>query len=438
MNPREKRMVIVLGVLLGLLAAWTVKSQYVKKLDSLDAQIVNLKKDRERIDSEKRRLKKGKESWAETGHQTLALEEGQAQTLFRPDVDALVQEVGLSKASVTLKGVTKSGKNGLRSLNCTVTAEGQLDNILQFMFKVHQRPYLVRCRGITVDRLTGKNIPKNTLRLNADLDTLLLPDAKADGLPRVQPVDITSRPAEVPSRTRLAKLDDYQTIVKRKVFEPWTPPVPKPGKVVGHNPAPGGQLAVTNQVFSWAKPAHAQTYEVFMGEANPPPSASQSVTAESFRPPAALTLGKTYYWRVDSINVEGVRTEGDVVQFTVYQPTTPEIKPPPPVAQRPEDENLVLSRIISSERGQQVVLENPSNKTVEDKRVEIGDTLWGGKLVFVHPKGAVSHKEDKLWYHPLTKALREAVPLTEQSQPELLYEVMKLEQQAAGISQKPG
>jgi hypothetical protein len=85
-----------------------------------------------------------------------------------------------------------------------------------------------------------------------------------------------------------------------------------------------------------------------------------------------------------------------------------------------------------------VVLENPANKAEEDKRVEIGDTLHGGTLIFVHPKGAVSTKEEKLYYHPLTKALRECVPLTEDSQPELLYEYMKLEQHAAGISERPG
>jgi hypothetical protein len=438
MNPREKRMVTILGGIMVLLAAWTVKNQYLGKIKSLDVQIANLQKEQIRIAVENSDLRRGKEDWAATGRQTLGIDESRAKTEFRPDIDALVQRVGLSNTGVVLKSTPRWGRNGLRSLDCTVTAEGKLDNVLKFLYEVHQRPYLVRCRSINLSQVTGKNVPANTLRMMVNLDTLLMPEARADGLPRVQPVDLASPPAEVPVRTKLAHFEDYDDIVKRKIFEPWTPPIPPPGKVVGHFPPPGGQLPVTNQQLRWGAAAHAKTYEVYVGEESPPPSVSEGVTAAAFQSPTPLALGKTYYWRVDSINSEGVRTEGDVLQFTVFQPTTPTPPPPPVVQKRPEDENLILARIISSPRGQQAVLEDPLNKAIEDKRVEVGERLHGGILVFVHPKGAVSLKDDQLWYHPQNKPLRESVILTEDSQPELLYEVMKLEQQAVGISQRPG
>jgi hypothetical protein len=110
------------------------------------------------------------------------------------------------------------------------------------------------------------------------------------------------------------------------------------------------------------------------------------------------------------------------------------VAPPPP----PPDANLVLARIISSPRSQQAVLEDPANKNALDQRVEVGSPFYGGTLIYVHPKGAVSEKDNQLRFHPLTKALRECVPLTEATQPQLLFEVMKLEQRAAGISQGPG
>lgn len=440
MNPREKRMVMGLGGLLALLAIYTVQSQYRAKLETLDGQIKTLQQTEDKIVFDQKRVKLGMQEWARAGHETLSLDENKARNDFRPDIDALVQEAGLSNSSVTLKSVEKKGKNGLRSLNCSVSAEGRLESVLQFLFKIHQRPYVVRLRDVMIDRLPAKKgVKQEMLRITAGLDTLLLPEARADGLPKVPSVDLTSRPANPPVRTKFAKFDDYKDIVKRKVFEPFIL-IPTAGKVAGHFPTPGGQLPVTAQQLRWAQPAHAKTYELFLGEENPPPSLSVGLPTVNFQPPAPLTLGKTYYWKVDSFNEEGVRTEGDILQFTVFQPTTPTVDEnrPPPVVQRPEDENLVLARIVSSDRGQQVVLENPSNKQAEDKRVEVGESLHGGTLIFVHPKGAVSHKENQLWYHPITKALKECVILSDQTQPELLYEVMKLEQRAAGISQGPG
>lgn len=443
MNPREKRMVFVLGGMLALLAVYTVQKQYRGKLGELDGQIKKLQQTKQEIEFDQRRLKLGKEQWADAGGESLGLDEGKAKNDFRPDIDALVAEVGLTEATVTLKNVEKKGKNGLRSLNCSVGAEGNLESILKFLFRVHQRPYVVRLRDVAIDRLPPKKGQKPTealLRLTAGLDTLLLPDAHADGLPKVTPVDITSRPAEPPSRTKFAKFDDYQDIIKRKIFEPWTPPIPPPGKVAGHVPGPSQQLAVNAQQLRWNAAPYAKTYEVFLGEENPPPSVRSGHPVTNFQPAPPLVLGKTYYWKIDSINEEGVRTEGDVIQFTVYQPTTPqgpvveEKKPEPP----PADQNLILARIVSSDRGQQVVLEDPVNKQAEDKRIEVGEDLYGGTLVFVHPKGAVSLKGEELRYHPITKALRECVPLSDETQPELNYEVMKLEQRAAGISQRPG
>ncbi len=433
MNRREKTLIGAMGAILVLFAARTVKNQYVAKLDSLDAEIQQKQQDQQKIEADLRRLKLGKQTWAELGRQTLATDENEGATLFRPDIDALAQSAGLKKSSVQIRGTNKIGKNGFRALSCTATAEGQLSNILTFLFKLHQKPYLIRCETVKVDRKTDKNTPPNTLKLTADLTTLLMPDSKDCGLPRVVPVDLTSQPAAVITRSKFAHVDDYLEIVKRKVFETWTPPVPPPGKVAGLVPTPNGQLDIRDPQMRWSQAAYAKSYVVYFGDTNPPPEMTRLENSTSYRSPRPLEEGKKYYWRVDSINSENVRTQGDVVSFTGYKPVTP--PPPPPAKQPPPDANLVLARIVSSPRGQEVVLEDPRNKNAEDKRVEVGDTLYGGTLVLVSTKGAVSEKEGTLYFHELTKTLRECVPLTEETQPALLEEVMKLEHRAAGISQ---
>ncbi len=440
MNSREKLMIGALGAVLLLLAARTVKTQYFARLEALDAEILAKTAEKEKIEQAQDRLRRGKQSWFEAGQRTLGTDESQAATDFRPDIDALVQKCGLNKPVVQLKSTAKVGKNGLRAMNCTVTAEGKLDDILKFLFSLHSKPYVVRCDVLRVGPVTGKDIPKNTLRMTAELNTLLLPaDAKKYDLPRVDPVNLrnlaASQPASQPARSKFARLEDYQDIAKRKIFEAWTPPIPPPGKVVGLNPPNNGQLSIQDPQMRWSPAANAKSYVVFFGEEDPPPEMATLQGQTNYRSPKPLEVGKKYRYRIDSVNSEG-RTEGDVVVFTAYLPTTP----PPPTAPPapPLDANLILARIISSPRSQQAVLEDPGNKTAVDQRVEVGGSFFGGTLIYVHPKGAVSEKDNQLRFHPLTKALRECVPLTEDSQPLLLFEVMKLEKRAAGISPGPG
>ncbi|UCD29249.1 MAG: hypothetical protein JSV03_01860 [Planctomycetota bacterium] len=109
-------------------------------------------------------------------------------------------------------------------------------------------------------------------------------------------------------------------------------------------------------------------------------------------------------------------------------------KPPPP----PPDSELALRRILSSPRGQQVVLEDERNKNAEDKRVEVGETLYGGTLVFVHPTGAVSDKQGQWRFHPMGLKLKECKPLTKEDYPAVFHELSKLQQRSGGITKGPG
>ena len=111
--------------------------------------------------------------------------------------------------------------------------------------------------------------------------------------------------------------------------------------------------------------------------------------------------------------------------------------PPPP----PADANKVLARVISSPRGQQAVLQDPgagTNANAQDTRVEVGEKLYGGTLVFVHPRGVVSERDGALRFHPIGSALQANQPLTEKDQPDVYYELKKLQARSEGIRVSPG
>ena len=80
------------------------------------------------------------------------------------------------------------------------------------------------------------------------------------------------------------------------------------------------------------------------------------------------------------------------------------------------------------------MLEDPRNKNAPDKRVEVGDSLYGGLLIFVHSTGAVSEKEGNRLFHPIGQPLKQGQALTATEQPVVYYALAKLQERLAGIS----
>jgi hypothetical protein len=211
---------------------------------------------------------------------------------------------------------------------------------------------------------------------------------------------------------------------------PIPPKPPEPvTKATNPNPAPGS-TASTDLAMSWTPGIGATAHKIYLGTTQPPSELLATAAVNNFQK-QGLMGATTYFWRVDEI-IGDKEITGDVWNFTTATPP-----PPPP----PADSALILARILSSPRGQQVVLADPAqqqNPAAADKRVFVGESLYGGTLVYIHQKGAVSELNGALRFHALGEALQQAQPLTQEVQPEVFHEVKKLEAHAAGISQRPG
>ena len=109
------------------------------------------------------------------------------------------------------------------------------------------------------------------------------------------------------------------------------------------------------------------------------------------------------------------------------------VQPPPPP---PADAAKVLGRVLSSPRGQLAVLEDKARRG-EDEYKEIGDAMYGGTLIYIDPRGAVTERDGQWRFHEVGEPLQNGKPLTEQDQPLVYHELLKLEQRATGISARP-
>jgi hypothetical protein len=139
--------------------------------------------------------------------------------------------------------------------------------------------------------------------------------------------------------------------------------------------------------------------------------------------------------------------------FQPYAPPAP--KPPPKRASKPEpkkprpkperkrppaDARMVLGRTLSSPRGQIAVLEHPGprGRGREDVYKYVGDEMYGGVLVYVHPRGAVTQQDDGWLFHPLGEALNRGRELDGSEEPIVYHEILKLRDRTKGISEAPG
>ena len=93
-----------------------------------------------------------------------------------------------------------------------------------------------------------------------------------------------------------------------------------PDKVASITPSNLSVNLQLDQTISWARPARAQSYDVYLGTTvETLVLVSDGQVARVFVP--TLVLDTTYYFRVDSVNTLGTTT-GDVISFSTWASTS--------------------------------------------------------------------------------------------------------------------
>ncbi|MBP7934780.1 MAG: hypothetical protein KA354_09055 [Phycisphaerae bacterium] len=432
MNSRERLMI---GLLLAAMAVFLGRTGVVLYRNSLrgyDAKIKSLKKDLATIKSEQVRAVVNTDRWRrEIGPSTLSMDPNEAMTRLREELYEQTQQARLQDVQISLHQVRSYQKNGIRRLPATVTATAKLNEVVAFLFNLYRQPYQVRCTGLTLGqaiRLTGKEdkrkeeAAQGLLKMTAQLETLILPPSQL--APAVEKAGLDEGKRQEVGRTKLAKLDDYKPLLAKKMFQPYRPE----------------QFAISVS----AQPPNAGVVGLVPPMPRYPEGSSVSVNVT---PHPGFKFER---WEGDLIGsmlpgqlkVDANKTIRAI--FSGSPATQPVVVQQPPVPTAPpKDAQMVLGRVLSSPRGQLVVLENPrpqpnAPKVGEDQYKEVGEEVYGGTLVYVHPKGAVTESADgRRHFHELGKALKDCQDLTEDTQPLIYHEVMKLAEQASGIKPSP-
>ena len=90
-------------------------------------------------------------------------------------------------------------------------------------------------------------------------------------------------------------------------------------KAWGPNPEDGASVENVDQDLSWMAGSGAVSHDVYFGTTNPPAFVQNQPASETTYDPGTLTLGQTYYWRIDEFDGSTTHT-GDIWSFTVILP----------------------------------------------------------------------------------------------------------------------
>jgi hypothetical protein len=83
------------------------------------------------------------------------------------------------------------------------------------------------------------------------------------------------------------------------------------------NPADGATEVSTTADLSWTAGADATSHDVYFGTSSSPPFIRNQT--DTIFDPGEMTMGTTYYWRIDEVSVHGTTT-GTVWTFTAFGP----------------------------------------------------------------------------------------------------------------------
>jgi hypothetical protein len=469
MTARERTMSLALGAAAVVFGSYWGFNKYQGAKAGLDTKIKNKLAELNEVGLKKQQCVKNVELWHNLGGQTLATNPTLAQTHLRDDLYKLAEECGLEHASGNIGKVVRLGrpasrdqKNFVQVLSASIHAEGHMDGIARFLYRLHARPYIVRVRSLTLTHPSRKD--KSILGMQAELETPLLPPTKLVSHFNTAPIGIPE--SQEKPRTLWATFEDYKkTVVRRKLLQPSEDIVVK---AINPSPGMGGPLPYTATLadLHWAVPPqlskYVKEYKVYWSEGSP--GSLKLVSEPTATQPAkvhrdGLKIASTYFWRVDTVHEdwEGneITTRGDVWNFhvaekpvTVVKNHEDGVKPPPPPPPPPADAEFTVARILSSPMGQYVILEDRrgNRPNPPEKKVELGEPLFDGKLVYLHPRGAVSVKgegKDREWrIHPMGEQVGPGMKILPDLATGNLYgdvwqELTKLREKSNGITERP-
>lgn len=272
MNPREKKMAIIIGTVIGLGVLYKgVDFLIVGPVTSAKKEQADLVNARNALTKLVKSEKKLAETWRGLTGRTFSYEAAEAQDLFGQELKNIAKQHGFDAASFTPRGGSRIGlKNEIGTVAYRITDTGSYTKVMEFLRDIYHAPFLCQITSLTLTPL-GPKAGRDMVKVEFTVESPVLPriderDSRVASTATTMPAG-PDTPKE-PFRKDLLSDTTYLVLEDRNIFRSYLP-------------APDNLVMVDNQdtktvglivKFFWDNKEQEQLVETVAGKTQKPVS----------------------------------------------------------------------------------------------------------------------------------------------------------------------
>jgi len=229
MKPREKKLALILGAVLGVFACgFGIRAVLIQPLREIDKRIASAREKLDKVQADRRAYFSAEERMKSHALRGFADGVDQASARSGEMLTRQILQSGLQEADFTRLPVGPRKLRGANEIGWSVQGDGPLADVLDLLFLLQESPYEHRIENLTVSTGEGPGLVKVRFRFL----TLVLEPA-----PEVERKELVPKfTLESPERLL------YNGVVARDILRPYIkrpPAPPPPGTPPGSVPTPG-------------------------------------------------------------------------------------------------------------------------------------------------------------------------------------------------------
>lgn len=228
MNPRERRMAIIVGVGLGAaLLYYGGRYLFHEPYKAAQTEIVNKKKqlrDYERLIASREGLA---ERWNRFAARTASHDPLEAANELQRSIPAMLERnrLKLSGPCSPLSGAQIGERTGIRTVAVRASAEGRYADVVGFLRELYASPRVFQVTKLILNPVHIKGV-RDRVKIDLHIETPVLPRIKAIEVPEAAAAQAQDELEQAP-RDPLRVIDEgkaYATLSGRNIFRQFEPP----------------------------------------------------------------------------------------------------------------------------------------------------------------------------------------------------------------------